>query len=105
VTASVSTTELRQLIDGVRFIEQALAHPVDKDALARELAPLREIFSKSIVARQDLPAGTVLEAKHLALKKPGFGIPPARFDEVLGGQLKRPVTADTALQEEDIEKK
>ena len=103
VAASVSTSELRTLVDGVRFIEEALANPVDKDALAQDLTPLREAFGKSVVARRDLPMGTVLEAKHLALKKPGFGIRPTRFNEILGCRLKRAVAADALLQDEDLE--
>ena len=103
VAASISTNELRVLVDGVRFIEQALVNPVDKDALAEEMTPLREMFGKSIVARTDLPTGTVLESKHLAVKKPGFGIPPTRLNEVLGRRLRRPAAADALLLEEDLE--
>ena len=54
-----------QLVEGVRFIEAMRAHPVDKDAdRARELAPLRALFTKSVVAaRATLPAGTVLQRR------------------------------------------
>ena len=45
---------------GIRFIEKMLANPVDKDAMAVEMAPLRNLFTKSIVFSSDLPAGTVL---------------------------------------------
>jgi N-acetylneuraminate synthase len=41
VLVSLTTAELRQLTAGVRFIRTALEHPVDKDALAEELAPRR----------------------------------------------------------------
>src|SRR2546427_3706331 len=91
VTASVTTPELRQLVDGVRCIEAMQAHPVDKDAVAGDLAPLRDAFTKSVVARVDLPVGTVLRPEHLAAKKPGTGIPAARLDAVLGAQLRRSV--------------
>lgn len=68
VPASVTTAELRQMVEGVRFIERMRANPVDKDAVAQELGPLRNLFNKSVVARIDLPAGTVLEAGHLSVK-------------------------------------
>lgn len=42
VPASVTVDELRQLVQGVRFVESMAA--VDKDALAEELAPMRELF-------------------------------------------------------------
>jgi N-acetylneuraminate synthase len=102
VTASVTTAELRQLVDGVRFIERMRAHPVDKDALGQELAPMRHTFGKSVVARTDLAAGTRLGPEHLALKKPGTGIPAARLDAVVGRRLRRDVPADTLLREDDL---
>ena len=103
VPASVTTTELRQLVEGIRFIEKMKASPVDKDALASEMAPLRNLFTKSIVARLDLPAGTMLSEEHLALKKPGTGIPASKLERVVNRRLKRAVTADTLLSEDDIE--
>ena len=103
VVASVTTTELRQLVDGVRFIERMRAHPVDKDAAARELAPLRQIFTRSLVARLALPAGTVLAREHLAVKKPGTGLAPDRLEEVIGRRLRRPVEVDQVLAADDIE--
>jgi N,N'-diacetyllegionaminate synthase len=42
-SSSITTQELRQLVDGVRFIEKA-RQPVDKDAMAVELAPMRALF-------------------------------------------------------------
>jgi N-acetylneuraminate synthase len=102
VPASLTTAELRQLVEGVRFLERALAHPVDKDGMAGEMEPLRRMFTKSVVARADLPAGTVLAAEHLAVKKPGDGIPAARLAELIGGRLRRALKADEPLREEDL---
>lgn len=104
VPASITTAELRQLVEGARFIERALAHPIDKDQAARELAPMRRLFSKSLVARVDLPGGTVLSAEHLALKKPGVGIPADRMGELVGRRLRRAVTANSLLEEDDFER-
>jgi len=103
VCASVTTAELRQMVQGIRFIERMLANPVDKDALAEEMAPLRSLFTKSVVAQTDLPAGTVLRPEHLAIKKPGTGIPAARFGELIGARLTRSLKADEFLSEEDLE--
>ena len=99
----MTTTELRQLVEGVRFIERMRANPVDKDASAEATAPLRRLFTRSLVARGPLPAGTVLEAGHLAIKKPGTGLPPDRLGEVVGRRLRRAVVADQVLVVEDIE--
>ena len=102
VPASVTTMELRQLTEGIRFIEKMKANPITKDDIVAEMAPLREIFTKSIVARVDLAAGTVLREEHLATKKPGTGIPAARLVEVVGRTLRRPIKIDQLLQERDL---
>jgi len=103
VIASVTTQELRQLVEGIRFIERMKAHPLDKDVSARETAPLRKLFTRSLVASTNLPAGTVLAREHVAIKKPGTGLAPDRLDEVIGRRLKRPVVADQVLAADDIE--
>lgn len=102
VPASLTTPELRQLVDGVRFLERAMASPVDKDGMATEMEPLRRMFTKSVVAREDLPEGTVLSEEHLAVKKPGGGIPASRMAELIGARLRRPVKADEPLRFEDL---
>lgn len=102
VSASITTSELRQLVEGIRFLEVVLSHPVDKDQLAGDMLLLRQLFTKSIVARLDLPAGTVLSLEHLAFKKPGTGIPPGRFGDVVGRRLARAIKADALLAESDL---
>ncbi len=102
VIASVTTAELRQLVEGIRFIERMRANPVDKDASAGDTAPLRRLFTRSIVARRALPAGTVLTRGDLAVKKPGTGLPPADLDRVVGKKLARPVAMDQLLTGDDI---
>jgi N-acetylneuraminate synthase len=103
VPASVTTAELAELVRGVRFLERALASPVDKDAVAEELGDLRALFTRSVVAAADLEAGTVLSEANLALKKPAGGLPPGRLAELVGRRLRRPVAADAQLTEDDVE--
>jgi N,N'-diacetyllegionaminate synthase len=103
VVASVTTTEMRTLVEGVRFIERMRANPVDKDAVAREMEPLREVFTRSVVARTALPAGTVLRDEHLAVKKPGTGLPPSQLAWLVGRRLRRSLAGDEQVREEDVE--
>lgn len=102
VPASVTTAELRVLVEGVRFIERMRASPVDKDLMAAEMTPLRNLFTKSVVVRAPLAAGTVLTAEHLVGKKPGTGIPAAKMQDVIGRRLLVAVPADHVLQPCDL---
>jgi N-acetylneuraminate synthase len=103
VPASITMDELSKLVEGIRFIEKMMANPVDKEAIAGEFNGLRDVFTKSVVARKNLKAGTLLKADDLSLKKPGTGIPASRLPEIIGRRLKRPLTADTLISEKDLE--
>ena len=103
VVASLTTAEFGQLTAGVRFIERMRSHPVDKTAAPEAARPLREIFMKSVVARRDLPAGTVLRTEHLTAKKPGTGIPASELPSLVDRRLCRAVQADVPIVVEDLE--
>lgn len=104
VVASVSTAELADLVTGVRFLERALAHPVDKDSAAARLVDMRSVFTKSLVARGHLAAGTVLSTDDIAVKKPGTGIPAAGLGQVLGRRLLRALEPDEPLRAQDLDR-
>ncbi|MBA2733541.1 MAG: N-acetylneuraminate synthase family protein [Acidobacteria bacterium] len=103
VPASVTTAELRQLVEGSRFIEAMRTTPLDKDIIAQDVAPLRDLFTKSLVAQISLPAGTVLRREHLTAKKPGTGIPANRMEASLGRRLRRDVAAGDILIEDHLD--
>lgn len=103
VSSSLTVEELAEVVAGVRFVDTALAHPVDKDAVADELADLRATFGRSVVARQPLPAGHVLRADDLACKKPAGGLAPAALADLVGRRLAHDVERDHPLAEDDLE--
>jgi N-acetylneuraminate synthase len=102
VVASVTGSELAQLVEGVRFIERMKASPVSKRELDPAWAPMRQIFLKSVVPLSDLRKGTVLAEVHLGLKKPGTGIPAAKLADVVGRTLRNDVERDRPLQWDDL---
>jgi N-acetylneuraminate synthase len=103
VPSSITTAELKTLVEGIRFIEAMQDSTIDKDAVASELMDVRRLFTKSVVVRTALPAGTKLRAEHLTVKKPGTGIPASRLEELVGRTLRRAVAADALLAEADLE--
>jgi N,N'-diacetyllegionaminate synthase len=102
VPASITISELHQLVDGVRFIERMRTNPVNKNMTATELEPMRALFTKSVVVRTELPADTVLREEHLTVRKPGSGIPAHQLGQLVGRKLQRPVTAGHFLLAEDL---
>jgi N,N'-diacetyllegionaminate synthase len=100
--ASLTFEQLAELVQGTRFIAASLANPVDKNAEASKSELLRKTFGKSIVARKDLAAGAVLTDDDLALKKPGTGLPPSAWPQVLGKRLNRALSKDEELALTDL---
>ncbi|MGB7208324.1 MAG: N-acetylneuraminate synthase family protein [Pyrinomonadaceae bacterium] len=103
VPASLTTTELRQLVDGSRQIERMLGATVDKDLAADDLQELRRIFTKSLVASMDIAAGTILTAEHMKLKKPGTGLPASSIPDLIGRKVKQLIKADEILLLQNVE--
>lgn len=103
VSASITIDELGTLIGGVRFLERARDGMRDKDIVTSDLAPLRLIFGRSVVAVRDIAAGTVLSEEDLACKKPGGGLPPERLRRLIGRRTTRALRRDEAIAEHDVE--
>lgn len=102
--ASITFSELKALVEGIRFTERMLAHPVDKDAEACQLEPMRKLFGQSLATARDLPAGTVLNREHLTSRKPQDGIPASELAAVLGSRTVRPLARGELLQQADLER-
>jgi N,N'-diacetyllegionaminate synthase len=103
VPASLTPEDLSRLVEGVAFIERAVASRLDKDLEAETTTDLRKIFTKSIVARKSLQAGERLRMADLAFKKPGTGIPAARYEDLLNRRLRRDVEQDHFFSLTDFE--
>jgi len=102
VASSVTTNELSQLVRGVQFIEAMLANPIDKDAESEQLAPMKRLFAKSVVARRELSPSDTIAADDLDLRKPGTGLGPEWLPKLVGRSLNRRVSAGELLQEKDL---
>jgi N-acetylneuraminate synthase len=102
VPVSLEPGELRSLVEGVRLLEAARRAPVDKDAVAAELADMRSLFGKSLVSARALPAGTVLADEDLTARKPATGIPASERAAVVGRTLRAAVEAGHVLEPDDL---
>ncbi len=101
--ASLTVDELQQLVEGIRFLERAIANPIDKDDI-RQFSALREIFGRSLAVKQELAEGHTLRFEDLEAKKPaGYGIPAQDFYRVIGKKLLRRKRQYEFLQWKDLE--
>ncbi len=102
VSSSITTSELKDLVAGVRFIETVQNNPVTKNTIAEELSTTRSIFAKSLVASHDLKAGSVLARNDVTLKKAGAGLRFDKLETIIGRRLKNDVLENRPVTEEDF---
>jgi N-acetylneuraminate synthase/N,N'-diacetyllegionaminate synthase len=76
-------------------VEAALGSSVKKPAPAE--ANTAAVARKSLVAACDIAAGARLDAKHVAIRRPGTGIPPAEIEKVIGRKAKVSIRAGSIL--------
>lgn len=80
--ASLEPDELKKMVNSIRHIEQALGTG-HKGISASERKNI-EIARKSIVAACDIRKGELLTEENLTVKRPGTGISPMRWNEIIG---------------------
>ena len=102
VPASVTPEDLTRLVDGIRQINTAQRASPSKSDIAAETGGLKKIFGRSLALIEDLPTGTVIERKHLTLKKPAGGLPYNAIDSLCGQSLSRDKRAIELLLPEDF---
>ncbi|MBP3544353.1 MAG: N-acetylneuraminate synthase [Lachnospiraceae bacterium] len=80
--ASLEPEELKVMIDSVRHIEKALGNAEKKVSPSEKKN--RGVARKSIVAKCSIKEGELLTEENLAVKRPGNGISPMRWHEIIG---------------------
>lgn len=80
--ASLEPHELKSMIKAIRNIELALGSCVKKPSKSE--IPNMQIARKSIVAKMDIKKGEILSEEKITIKRPGNGINPMRWDEIVG---------------------
>ena len=80
--ASLEPDELRAMVSAIRNIEKALGS--DRKTISESERKNIAIARKSIVAACSIKKGEVLTEKNLTVKRPGTGISPMRWEEVIG---------------------
>ncbi|MFV8325998.1 N-acetylneuraminate synthase family protein [Flavobacterium sp. ZS1P14] len=100
--ASLTMSEVKDLVQAVRTVATALAHPIDKNDIAY-IAPLKQIFEKSLAINKDLSKNHILSFEDLEAKKPkGFGILASKYQDIIGRSLKADMKQWDFLNEDDL---
>lgn len=94
--ASLEPQEFAHMVQSIRKVEQALGRP-DKVVSPSE-AKNRDIARKSIVAQKRIYKGELLTEENITTKRPGNGINPMRWYEVIGTHAIRDFAEDELIE-------
>jgi N,N'-diacetyllegionaminate synthase len=93
--ASLEPEELKAMVAAIRNIEVALGDGIKR--LTPSEARNKPIARKSLVASQAIKAGELFSALNITAKRPGTGISPMRWDEVIGQVAQRNYQSDDLI--------
>lgn len=94
--ASLEPNDFKAMVVAIRNIEQALGDGIKRPS-ASEIKN-KPIARKSLVALRHIRAGEVFTADNLGTKRPGTGISPMRWDDVVGRTASRDFSIDELIQ-------
>ena len=80
--ASLEPDELKEMVKSIRNIELALGSNIKKPSNSE--LPNIQIARKSIVAKTKIKKGDILKENNITIKRPGGGISPMNWDNVIG---------------------
>lgn len=94
--ASLEPQELKQMVESIRHIEAALG------SKTKQVSPSEEknirVARKSLVAVRDIRKGEHFSEENITAKRPGNGISPMRWEEVIGKTAPRDFKADELIE-------
>ena len=94
--ASLETDELKAMVKAIRNIEKALGNGIKKPSKSE--MPNIEIARKSIVAKTTIKKGEIFTEENITIKRPGNGISPMRWDEIIGTIANKDYKEDDLIE-------
>lgn len=93
--ASLEPDELRAMVKAIRNIELAIGSNIKKPTKSE--LPNIKIVRKSIVAKTKIKKGDLLSENNLTVKRPGEGISPMKWNELIGTIARKDYNQDELI--------
>jgi len=93
--ASLEPDELKAMVQAIRNIEKAIGNGIKRPSPSE--VKNKSIARKSLVATQPIKTGEQFSADNITAKRPGTGISPMRWDEVLGQAAQKDYKKDDLI--------
>lgn len=96
--ASLEPQELKNMVDAIRNIEKAVGGSGIKEPTQSELKN-KPIARKSIVASKEIKKGEVFSKENITTKRPGTGISPMKWNDIIGKTANKDYKTDELIEE------
>lgn len=96
--ASLEPAELKQMVQAVRQVDVIMGFSDKKPTESEK--ELTEIARKSLVALVAINKGDKFTAQNLGVKRPGTGLAPKYYNEIIGLVSKKDIAADALIKKE-----
>ena len=94
--ASLEPDELKVMVQAIRNIEKALGDGIKRPSPSEVKNKL--VARKSLVAAQSIKLGELFSADNITVKRPGTGINPMEWDDIIGKTAKRSFKEDELIE-------
>jgi N,N'-diacetyllegionaminate synthase len=94
---AIEPDELEAMVAAVRDVEKARGNGRIEGPSEAEKGEMYTLGRRSVIATEEIPAGTEITRDMLTTKRPGYGIPPKQLDLVVGRSAKVDIEADDVI--------
>lgn len=98
---AMDTSDLKTLSENIKFYKKILGN---SDSYLAAESDSRKYARRSIVAKAKIPKGAVITPELIACKRPGTGISPKEYDQVIGKKAREDIFEDEIIQWDKIQK-
>lgn len=99
--ASLDPSELKDWVQCIRKLEDALGKS-EKKPSEKELE-VAKVARKSIVSLRKIPKGKSISRDDVSIKRPGYGISPKHYEEIIKKRAKNDIPENSILRWKDLE--
>jgi N,N'-diacetyllegionaminate synthase len=97
---SANPAEMKMIVEQVRLVEILMGNGIKMPAASEAITRINN--RKSIVAAHGLAVGHVIDVSDIAIKRPGYGIEPKYFEQIIGRRTNREIEEDDVISWKDL---
>ena len=99
--ASLEPSELKKMIEEMKKVDKILGSFEKKPTKSEK--EVMKLVRKSLVAKNDIKKGSIINKKMIEIKRPGIGIQPADLDKIIGKKAKKHILKDEVIEKNMVE--